>query len=171
MSPFSCTLVLLLRARGYENDGGCIGRWELGGMLPPPPLSTPLGLRFLAAAGFRSRTHPERTPNTSRMDSEWIPNRPPAVGRVRKRPGTKMIVKAALRHNGVPHICFNLFFELSSGSRSLEEYGSLAFFILFFVSGICGNLAFLYPELTNVILNYMELMLTFWHTFRSKKSC
>ena len=29
----------------------------------------------------------------------------------------------------------------------------------------------LFPQLTNVIINYMQLMLIFWHTFRSKKSC
>ena len=28
-----------------------------------------------------------------------------------------------------------------------------------------------YPELTNVIINYMQLMLIFRHTFRSKQSC
>ena len=27
------------------------------------------------------------------------------------------------------------------------------------------------PQLTNVIINYMQLVLSFWHTFRSKKSC
>ena len=28
-----------------------------------------------------------------------------------------------------------------------------------------------YPELTNVIINYMQLMLNVWHSFRSKNSC